>query len=274
MKVIRVFPRRTKLTPRDDYAFVGWPPSELIRPEADEAHVSVAFSWDVKRAWELYEAWRQLYNVVRIGGPAFNDPGKVCYPGQYIKLGVVFTSRGCNNQCPWCLVPKREGKLREIAFFPGNIINDNNLLQCSRQHLDRVFAMLKGQHGIEFAGGLDARLITDTIADDLRGLRIKQLFLACDTKESINSLRKAMNKLQGFKRRQLRCYVLIAHNGETISEATARLEEVWASGCLPFVQLYQPAEKYIKYSHEWKALAREWSRPAAMFANHKAFERG
>ena len=34
MKIIRVFPRRTSLTPVDDMAFVGNPP--MLRPEADE----------------------------------------------------------------------------------------------------------------------------------------------------------------------------------------------------------------------------------------------
>jgi hypothetical protein len=42
--VIRVFPRRTSLTPTDEYAFVGEPP--MLRPEADEVHVSCTFTWD------------------------------------------------------------------------------------------------------------------------------------------------------------------------------------------------------------------------------------
>lgn len=43
MTLIRVFPRRTKWTPTDSYAFVGDPP--MMRPEADEVHVSCVFTW-------------------------------------------------------------------------------------------------------------------------------------------------------------------------------------------------------------------------------------
>ena len=32
----------------------------------------------------------------------------------------------CNNNCPWCIVPKIEGKLKELPIVPGNIIQDNN----------------------------------------------------------------------------------------------------------------------------------------------------
>ncbi len=45
MRLIRVFPRRTSLTPTDSMSFIGDPPT--ILPEADEVHVSVTFTWDI-----------------------------------------------------------------------------------------------------------------------------------------------------------------------------------------------------------------------------------
>ena len=255
------------MTPIDDYVFVGDPP--LIRPEADEIHISVSFTWDILKAIHLYGAWSQYYGRVRIAGPAFESYCNGFVPGFYIRRGVTFTSRGCNNQCPWCLVPSQEGKLREIIFPDGHVIQDNNLLQCSQSHIDKVFEMLKHQSQIELSGGLDSRLITDSIADDLRGLKIRQLFLACDTKMALKSLANAVKKLSGFTRRQLRCYALIAYDGETLSEAEERLEGIWDVGCLPFAQLYQPPDKWIKYDDRWRQLARKWSRPAAMISSHE-----
>jgi hypothetical protein len=135
--------------------------------------------------------------------------------------------------------------------------------------MERVFAMLKVQRrAVVFAGGLDATLVNDWVAEELRGLRIHEVFLACDTKGAIKSLKRAVGKLSFLPRRKLRCYVLIAFGDETIEQARDRLEEVWEAGCLPFAQLYQPPDRYITYSADWKALAREWSRPAAMIANH------
>jgi len=251
------------MTPKDSMAFVGDPP--LLLPSADEVHVSVTFSWDMNEADRLYKAWSQYYSVVKIGGPALATICDGFTPGLYVRQGVTFTSRGCNNHCPWCLVPHQEGQLHEIKVSLGNIIQDNNLLQCSRGHIRKVFDMLQGQHNIQLSGGLDSRLVTDKIADQIRGLRTGQLFLACDTKQAIKPLRRAIQRLQ-MPRDKVRCYVLLAFNGETISEATERLEEIYISGALPFAQLYQPPTSRIVYSREWQHLARTWARPAAMKA--------
>jgi len=67
----------------------------------------------------------------------------------------------------------------------------------------------------------------------------------------------------------MRCYVMIGRN-ETIEQAEQRLEAVWEIGCMPFSQLYQPPERYIKYPREWRDLNRKWSRPAAIRAAHKS----
>jgi len=265
--IVRVFPRKTSMTPVDDsYVFVGDPP--LWRPQADMVHVSVAFTWDIEEGKRLRDAWAQYYPMVNLGGPAFNNGDSDYFrPGVYIKHGVTFTSRGCNNNCPWCLVPEHEGKLRIIPIMPGHIVQDNNFLQCPTSHRLAVYRMLSSQRkAAEFSGGLDARLITDEIADELRGLRIHQVFLAADTEAALRPLAKAVKKLPFLGRQKTRCFVLIAYNGETIEQAEARLRKVWELGAMPFAQLFQPPDRYIDYSHEWKALARTWSRPAAMKA--------
>lgn len=97
------------MTPRDGLAFVGDPP--LLLPSADEVHISVSFTWDIVEANRLRRAWAQHYKCVKVGGPAWFSSCNGFTPGLYIKDGITFTSRGCNNHCPWCLVPFSEGKL-------------------------------------------------------------------------------------------------------------------------------------------------------------------
>ena len=273
MKVIRVFPRKTSMTPSDVYTFVGDPP--LWRPQADEVRISCTFTWDIQEAQRLREAWAQYYDVVKLGGPAINGSHGEFVPGMYLKHGVTITSRGCPNKCPWCLVPDQEGALQTLDIEPGWIVQDNNLLATPKTHQARVYAMLRDQRRkVSFSGGLDARLIDNWVIDQLKTISIKELFLAADTKAAIPTLSRVRPKLNFLNRRQLRCYVLIAYNDETISEAMWRLETVWQAGFLPFAQLYQPPERYIDYPSEWKALARTWSRPAAMFAMHKEHVEG
>lgn len=260
------------MTPTDPYAFVGDPPLGLWRPEADEVHVSVTFTWDIEKGQRLAEAWGQYYEIVRLGGPAFGDCSSDFIPGRYLHHGVTFTTRGCNNRCPWCLVPEREGQLKEIEnFAPGYVIQDNNILQATRSHLINVGSMLNTQRRAAiFSGGIQTSLVDNWVADWFHNLRINSIFLAADTDRSLPALRMAVSKLDFLERNsnKLRCYVMIAYE-ETIAQATARLEAVWDAGCMPFAQLYQPADHYIKYSREWKALARTWSRPAAMRKMHE-----
>ncbi len=264
--ILRVFPRRTSFTPVDEYAFVGDPP--MIRPEADEVHISCTFTWDREEAIRLLQAWAQFYPSVMLGGIAISQGYDGFIPGRYIKHGVTFTTRGCNNQCPWCLVPEREGKLRLLdrhQIIPGHIIQDNNLLQAPRWHIERVFEMLRKQRrAVSFPGGLDATLLSDRMAEELRGLSIDQVFLAADTDGSLRPLEKAIEQLSCLGRNKLRCYVLLAYEGESMEKGLARLIRVWELGAMPFAQLYQPPDRYIQYSKEWRGLARTWSRPAAM----------
>jgi len=135
--IIRVFPRKTSMTPTDDYAFVGDPP--LWRPEADEVYVSCTFTWDIEEAHRLQEAWAQHYPVVGLGGPAINGSHDDFVPGEYLKHGVTITSRGCPRRCPWCLVPDYEGDVRTLPIMPGWIVQDNNLLATPKRHQARVF---------------------------------------------------------------------------------------------------------------------------------------
>ncbi len=276
MRIIRVFPRRTSFTPTDDLVFIGDPP--LLRPEADIVHVSVAFTWDIedriihrgRNTWvqkggkTLAQAWGQYYPV-EIGGPAFGSPSTFFTPGRYVKQGVTFTSRGCPGRCGYCLVQEREGNLWEYPDFAvGHIIQDNNLLACSHEHQERVYAMLRQQSlAAVFSGGLSAHLVDDWVVSQFSTLRIAQAFFACDTDAGFPALDYAKGKFYFLSQDKLRCYVLLGYEGESLEAGVARLKRVWDIGMIPFAQLYQPPDKWIDYPHEWRDTARTWSRPAA-----------
>ena len=117
MNILRVFVRKTSYTPDDEMAFVGMPPMPCFIPDHDEVHVSCVFTWDMDEAEELAYQWESVTNKpVKLGGPAYNSPCEDFTPGLYIRKGIIFTSRGCNNNCPWCGVRKIEGKLRELPI--------------------------------------------------------------------------------------------------------------------------------------------------------------
>jgi hypothetical protein len=83
-----------------------------------------------------------------------------------------FCSRGCNNKCPWCVVPLKEGK----AHPDGDIYDiwdgkssglklwDNDILQLP-EHFELIASQIhKEKLKVDFNQGLDIRLINQDIA--------------------------------------------------------------------------------------------------------------
>lgn len=269
MKIIRVFPHRTSYTPNDVYAYVGAPPDRSFLPEHDEVHISCTFTWDKALCESLAFQWEgKTDKPVKLGGPAFESPVDSFVPGMYVAKGITFTTRGCNNNCPWCCVPKREGKLRELPIAPGNIIQDNNFLQASRAHKDKVFAMLKTQKMAVFKGGIEPDLIDDHFIENCQRLKyLPELWLACDTDSALPRFKTACEKLHaaGWTREKIRCYALI---GDDMAKNEARCREIFYAGALPFAQLYRAfADTKTEYSTEWNRFERTWQRPAGMKAH-------
>lgn len=259
--MIRVFPRRTKWTPDDDLAFVGDP--GLFRPPEQPVKISCAFTWDIPECERLYRSWSVYYSDVELGGPAFGDPGADFEPGLFLKQGVTITSRGCPKECPWCFVNPREGGIRELPIHDGWILQDNNILACSFDHVKAVFEMLQRQpHPISFHGGLDAEFLTERHIPLFEEIRFSELWFACDYWGAIKHIEKASELFSHLHRNKKRCYVLIGFDGERIGQAEKRLERVWDLGFLPFAMPYQGEQK-TEYNRDWKKLTKTFCRPAA-----------
>jgi hypothetical protein len=266
-RLIRVFPRRTKATPDDALAYFG--PPDLFA-EADQVHVSVAFTYDKAEAEALAEAWR-FVAPTQVGGVAYGDPGQGFTPGRYIKPGYVFTSRGCPRKCWFCSVWKRDPVPRLLPVIDGWNILDDNLLACPRPHVEAVFRMLSKQKGrVEFTGGLEALALQDYQVDLLASLRPRpNMFFAYDPGDEFETLRSAARRLlaAGFtaQSHRMRVYVLIGFPKDTFDKAEARLVDMQAIGFTPMAMLWRPEtpsqEKYAPDAR-WRGFQRLWARPA------------
>ena len=268
MKILRVFPRRTKATPTDKNVRINSVPSMFdYDRDADEVHVSVTFTWDLKRSEYLAKQWERVAPV-KIGGPATGGKSGEFEPGMYLEHGYTITSRGCPNRCWFCDVHWREGNVRELEIKPGWIIQDDNLLACSDQHIKDVFSMLSKQpHRAELTGGLEAARLKDWHVDELLQLNPKQVFFAYDSKKDYESI---LNVSEMFKNlgydpshnHMLRCYVLIGYPSDTITNAEVRLNSVINMGFMPMAMLYR--DNSGEYYTDWRRFQREWANPTIL----------
>jgi hypothetical protein len=188
--------------------------------------------------------------------------GEQFEPGKYLKPGYVITSRGCRNRCWFCSVWKREGDIRELPITEGWNVLDDNLLATSDFHFELVCGMLSGQNNpIEFTGGLEAAILTEWKAEQLKELYPKTLFFAYDTPNDREPLFEAGKLLRsaGFTTAShvLRAYVLIGFPKDTFPGAEKRLRETISAGFFPMAMLYR--DKSGLYDREWKRFQREWA---------------
>lgn len=259
MKILRVFPRKTKATPDDPMAVVGYP---TLFDEADKVLIDCTFTWDKPEAEKMAEAWR-IIAPVKIGGVAYGDPGGEFQPGLFLKQGYTITSRGCPNKCWFCYVWKRTGGLMELTIKDGWIVQDDNLLACSETHIRAVFAMLKRQpKKAVFSGGLEARLLKGWHIDLLVDLKPQQMFFAYDTPDDYEPLAEASKLLTsaGIIRksgRQAFCYNLIGYPNDTITDAEQRLMRTLKLGFTPFAMLYKNENGQADIT--WRKFQREWA---------------
>jgi len=261
MKIARVFPTKTTATPDDDLAFVDCGPG-MFPPEVDEVHISVAFTWDRRKAEELALAWEKVAPV-KIGGPGWSEtPGGEFVPGLYMKQGYTITSRGCPNRCWFCSVWKREPCLRELPIRKGNIVQDDNFLACSERHVIEAFKMLGCQRRAAHLMGLEAALLRPWHVDFMCCINPAALWFAYDTPDDYEPLITAGRLLwqAGFTHNKLRCYVLVGYPRDTYEIAEARLRQAWCAGFMPFAMLWRDTEG--KRDPGWMKFARVWSRPA------------
>ncbi len=240
-------------------------------------YLSVPFTWLLQEARMLAQAHK---GPVFAGGPAVSimpalleDVAILDEPCPIPPLMMhnplaTFTTRGCPKACPWCIVPKIEGDLKELDDWPVRpVICDNNLLGASRKHFDRVIDKLKAMPYVDFNQGLDATRFTPHHARRIGELKGVKLRFAFDTTKAETATADAFTLARKHGLKDFGCYVLIGFN-DTPDEAQHRLELVRSWDVLPNPMRYEPLDALEQGRHvgsnwtdwELKRMMRYYSR--------------
>lgn len=194
-----------------------------------------------------------------------------------VRYAIGFLTRGCIRSCPWCVVPKKEGKIRpygtwrELVRPDSNqlVLMDNNVLACAHG-VEQLADMVGKDVKIDANQGLDSRLVTPEIAKILAGLKwIRFIRTACDTDASMDSVGTMIERLghEGVKPYRVFVYVLV----QEIESAERRVQFLRNLGAEPFAQPYRDFTTNAEPERELKDFAR-WVNDKAIFKSCKNFE--
>ena len=175
-------------------------------------------------------------------------PDYSLYPEYTKDTAYGFLTRGCCNNCSFCIVSKKEGlcshKVADLSeFWRGqkNIkLLDPNLLAC-REHLELLQQLADSKAKVDFTQGLDARFINEQNLEILKQINISMLHFAFDfmrfEKQIIKGLSLAKEKLQISDRNAI-VYVLTNYD-TTIEEDLYRIQKIREIGFSPDVRIYR-----------------------------------
>lgn len=227
--------------------------SPLVSGHMDKVYMSKVFTFTPDYQWIV-----DAEKIIK-GGTGYKMYGQVLpekidkmfpdysiYP-QY-DYAIGFLTRGCIRKCKWCIVPQKEGNIKPYCDWESIkrkdtnkiVFMDNNVL-ASDFGIDQIKKMVGKNIKVDFNQGLDARLITEDIAELLAKVKWdKYLRVACDTSTMIPIVRKAVEKLvkHGLKPYKIFSYALI----EDVQEAHQRILELCDMGINVFAQPFKDFE--------------------------------
>jgi hypothetical protein len=175
------------------------------------------------------------------------------------RQSIVFSHRGCVNRCPYCAVPimeptKGEIQVKSIRHLvaPGHkklILWDNNLLGAINWR-DLIAELKQIGLPVDFNQGLDARRITEEVAQEFKGLRIDPIRMAYDVLTERKALSRAIPALEraGFKLRNTIVYVLYNFH-DSPEDFLDRLCDLMEWGVVAYPMRFEPLDSLKKNQH-------------------------
>jgi len=243
--------------------------------DPEKVYVSVVFA---ENKWKAVsqKMWYPDCEVV-IGGSGYDlnvklpdeiehiKPDYSLYPDCDYSMG--FTTRGCIRRCKFCIVPKKEGKLRRncgiYEFWDSAhkhiVLLDNNIFGDSEHFFLVTDQILKEGLSVDFNQGLDMRLITDDFAQRLHELKIKpRLRFAWDNRKDEKAVRHCIEVLQRNGIKRACWYVLVGYNSSR-EDDLYRLNTLKSLDQRAYVMRFKENTKGVRWYNDLAAWANQQS---------------
>jgi len=260
----------------------------------DKVYISCIFTKNRSKALSIAKMSELLGIETEIGGSgvslAKTLPNEIehlmpDYDLYGLDYSVGFLTRGCIRNCPWCIVPEKEGSIRLHSplrefLHPRHgkvMILDNNLL-AHPKHKDLLIELIGKRLKVCFTQGLDIRLIGDENAKLLRLVRHRdtefkkpRLYFSWDILNIEKQVMKGIEilKAHNIPTSRLLFYILCGFNihkeaytwSYFLEHDWYRYETLARLGCKPFIMKYNQRKdipllnvfaRWTNYAHKTK----------------------
>lgn len=197
-------------------------------------------------------------------------PDYSIYPDCDYDLG--FTSRGCNRNCYFCIVPRKEGKFK-INQHPSEfhdpshkkiVLMDNNILLDKDWFFEVTDWILDNNLKVDFNQGLDIRLMDNDIARRIRALRpVGKWHFAFDSMDYKDYVIQGIQMLNraGVSVRNLCNWYVYMHNDAQYEDALERCNILRENKALPYIMVNRDVPRTQRMTD-----LKRWTRPQIFFS--------
>lgn len=186
------------------------------------------------------------------------------YPTETRSIG--FTQRGCRLRCGFCVVPEKEGAVKEAGSvydvwrgdpWPRHLLLLDNDFFGQANWRQRIAEIREGGFRVSFTQGINARFLTDEAAEAIASvdyrdgdMERKRIYTAWDNRKDEHRLFDGLNKLvrYGVKPDHIMVYMLIGYwPGETHADRDYRRARLREFGARPYPMPYVKTPELIGF---------------------------
>lgn len=191
-------------------------------------------------------------------------PDYSLYPELTKDTAYGFLTRGCPNNCPFCIVCAKEGrksvKVADLGqWWDGQkniVLMDPNILACP-DHMDLLGQLANSGAWVDINQGLDARLLTQKNIDALKKIKLAEIHFAWDLMKNSKRIVDGLNLWKRYGKKNKHgswgtVYVLVNFD-TTMAENLYRVYKLRDMGFDPYVMVYNKpsAPGEIKRLQRW-----------------------